>query len=151
MSRPAIPWGLNHIKIPATDIEKTKNFHTNILGLEYLPALDHQTKNGDLFAAMLQSPQGSATTHWIEIRLSAVQAEAQKGWDPVTYGVRTKKDLDDWKVFLESKGVTCSRVFTGLQAWVLCALDTDEKIVRLYCDDTHEWTTDFDHDDFWLK
>jgi catechol-2,3-dioxygenase len=148
MSRSAASWGINHIKIPATDIFKTRNFYADILGLEYLPALDHKSKDGDLFAVMLHFPQGSATQHWIEIRLNPAQAEAQKGWDPVTYGVRTRKDLDDWKEFLESKSVTCSRVFTGLQAWVLCALDPDGKIVRLYYDETHEWTTKFDHDDF---
>lgn len=151
MSRPAIPWGINHIKLPAIDILKTKDFYTDILGLQYLPELDHRDGHGKLFAVMLQFPQGSPTTHWIEIRLNPAQSEVQQRWDPVTYGVKTKKDLDDWKAFLERKGVTCSRVFTGLQAWVLCALDPDGKIVRLYCDETHEWTTDFDTDDFWLK
>lgn len=151
MSRPTIPWGINHIKLPARDVLKTKDFYTDILGLEYLPALDHKDENGNLFAVMLQFPKGSATTFWIEIRHNVAQAEAQKGWDPVTYGVRSKKDLENWKAFLESKGVACSRVFTGLQAWVLCVLDPDGKIVRLYCDETHDWTTEFDVDEFWLK
>ena len=150
MSRPNLPWGINHIKIPATDVLKTRDWYTNILGLEYLPALDHKNEKGELFAVMLKFPEGSPTSHWIEVRLQPAQVEAQKGWDPVTYGVKTKKDLDDWKTFFESKGVTCSPVFTGLQAWILCALDPDGKIVRIYCDEIHEWTTEFSHDDFWL-
>ena len=150
MSRPTLPWGINHIKIPAKDTIKTKDWYVNTLGLEYLPELDHKRQNGELFAVMLKFPEGSPTTHWVEIRLNPAQAEAQKGWDPVTYGVKTKKDLDEWKTCLESQGVTCSPVFTGLQAWVLCVLDPDGKIVRLYCDETHEWTTDVSHDNFWL-
>ena len=46
---------------------RIKHFYTDILGLEYLPALDHKTNDGDPFAVMLELPKGSATRHWIEI------------------------------------------------------------------------------------
>lgn len=150
MSRPSVPNSIHHIKLPATDISKTRDFYVHIVGLEYIPKYDHRTKDGHLFAFLLRLPGDSVSNTMIEIRYNPAPAEAQKGWDPITYGVRTKNDVDEWKMFLDSKDVTCSRVFTALQAWVLCALDTDGKIVRLYTEETHEWNTDFDHDSFWL-
>ena len=41
-------------------------------------------------------------------------------------------------------------MFVGIKGWVLCALDPDERIVRVYCEEEHAWTTDFDTDEFWL-
>ena len=147
--------GINHIELAATDILKTKEFYCDILGLEYLPQYDHRAKDSELFAVMLQiqhlTSTGSTTPILVEIRHNPEQAQAQQGWDPLTIGMKTKRDLEDCKAWYESKGIMCSRVFTGLKAWVLCALDPDGKIARTYCEEEHEWTTDFDHDDFWLR
>jgi hypothetical protein len=68
-----------------------------------------------------------------------------------TFGVLKKSDLDEWVRFFESQNVQCSRIFTGLKGWVACALDPDGKIVRIHCQEEHEWTTNFDTDDFWLQ
>lgn len=86
-----------------------------------------------------------------EIRHNEDQAEAQQGWDPITFGVRTRADLEVTRKWFEANGVECSRVFTGLKGWVIGALDPDGKIVRVYCEEEHQWTTNFDKDDFWLR
>ena len=147
--RPRI-WGINHIKLAASDILRTKEFYGNIIGLNHLPHYDHRNKQGELFALM-HSMTHVSTTLLFEIRHNEAQAQAQKGWDPITWGVGTKKDLEEWKQWFEKNEVECSRVFTGIKGWVLCALDPDGKIVRLYCDEEHEWTTEFDTDEFWLR
>ena len=149
MQRPDA-WGINHIKLPATDILRTSEFYCQVIGTRYLPHFDHRNKDGDLFAVMLSMPHTLHSSIMIEIRHNEAQAQAQRGWDPITFGVRTKQDLEDWKLWFERSGVQCSRIFTGLKAWVLCALDPDGKIVRLYCDEEHPWTTDFNVDEFWL-
>ncbi|KAK3045868.1 hypothetical protein LTR09_012599 [Extremus antarcticus] len=154
MSRPNFI-GINHLKFAAADILKTKNFYCSIMNFGYLADYDHRMPSGELFAVMLQlehtTSSGATTPILVEIRHNEAQAKAQQGWDLVTIGVRTKDDLDACKSWFEANGVECSRVFTGPKGWVLAALDPDGKIVRVYCDEEHEWTTEFDEDDFWLR
>lgn len=87
----------------------------------------------------------------VEIRYEPSQAAAQKGWDPVTYGVGTRKDLEKWGRLLDSKDVRRSRIFAGIKGWVMACEDPDGKIVRLYVEDEeHEWTDHPDQDEYWL-
>lgn len=151
MERPT-SYGINHLKLAATDIRKTLAFYTDVMGCEYIPQYDHRNAGGELFAVMVKFRQQGATDTILEIRIDEHQAKAQQFWDPITWGVKTRQDLETWKVWFKQNGIKCSpKVFTGLKGWVLCALDPENKIVRLYCDEEHEWTTSFDHDDFWLR
>ena len=149
MERPPT-WGINHLKLPATDVIKTKDFYCDVVGMEYIPHFDHRNEKGDLFAVMVYLAHRSGKI-LIEFRHNESQAKAQEGWDPITFGVRGRKDLEEWQKWFEKNEIRCSRVFTGLKAWLLCALDPDGKIIRMYTDEEHEWTTNFDHDDFWLS
>ena len=149
MQRPAPFTKINHIRLAAKDIRATQNFYTEILGCTYIPEYDHKTTQGELFASMVKL-QHEGKDFIVEIRHNESQAKAQEGWDPITWGVPARKNLEVWKTWFEATEVQCSKVFTAIKGWVLCALDPDGKIVRVYCDEEHEWTIDFDHDDFWL-
>jgi catechol 2,3-dioxygenase-like lactoylglutathione lyase family enzyme len=153
MSRPQLT-SIHHIKLAASSIPRTQHFYTSILGLSHILQFDHKTSSGDLFATMLQLPSSpshpNSNSTLIEIRLNATQAQKDAGWNPITWAVPLRKDLEEWKQWFESNGVRCSRVFVGIKGWVLCALDPDERIVRVYCEEEHAWTTDFDTDEFWL-
>lgn len=147
----AAVWGINHLKLPATDIAQTKDFYCDVMGCESLPHYDHYDKQGQLFAVMFQLSHQNDSKVIVEVRKSPAHARAQAGWDPITFGVETRADLESWKAWFEMKGVKCSRVFRGLKGWVSCALDPDGKIVRLYCNEEHEWDSkNFDEDEFWL-
>lgn len=155
MERPTTLYGIHHFKLAVNSIEKTKDFYINIIGLEYFQQYDHRqydhrNKEGELFAIILGLNHRANPLN-IELRRNPEQAQKQQRWDPVTWGVATKADLDGWKEWFVQQGVKCSKVFTGMQGWVLCALDPDEKFVRIYCDETHEWTSDVDVDEFWLE
>jgi hypothetical protein len=60
------------------------------------------------------------------------------------------KELGDWGRWFDSKGVKRSKVFMGIKGWVIGCEDPDGKIVRLYCDEEHEWTDHPDRDEYWL-
>ena len=79
------------------------------------------------------------------------QAAAQKGWDPITWGVGTRKDLEQWAQWFDAHGVKHSHIFAGVKGWVMGCEDPDGRIVRLYVDDEeHEWTDHPDQDEYWL-
>ncbi|KAK8109862.1 hypothetical protein PG999_007999 [Apiospora kogelbergensis] len=143
--------GLNHLKLASHDILATRDFYTTVFPFTYLPDYDHRRADGSLFAVMFRHDvapmgrvlgRGTATgtgNTLIEARQNSAQAKAQVGWDPVTWGVSTRADLDDWSRWLDQKGVEHSRVLKGVKGWVLCARDPDGKIVRLYTEEEHEW------------
>lgn len=140
--------GINHLKLPSFNIKKTHDFYTKILPFKPLPQYDHFTPEHKLFAKMcIHEP----TKLIIEVRYVPGQAEAQKGWDPITYGVGKRTDLEKWAEWFDVHGVKHSPVFTGIKGWVMAVEDPDGRIVRLYVEDEeHEWTDHPDKDAYWL-
>ena len=135
---PASFLGVNHLKLPADDIEKTVSFYTSVFPLTFIPQYQHYDKTGKLFASMLRhEPTGLI----VEIRLNTKQAAAQRGWDPVTYGVDKRADLEEWGRWLDSKGVAHSKILTGVKGWVMSVEDPDGKFVKLYTEEEHEWSS----------
>ena len=113
----------------------------------HIPSLNHYTPEHKLYAVLFQHP---ATKTIIELRHDPTQAGVQKGWDPITWGVPSKQNLDEWAGWLDHCGVKRSRVLMGIKGWVLCCEDPDGRMVRMYCEEEHEWTDNPDQDDEWL-
>ncbi|KAI1164599.1 hypothetical protein F5B18DRAFT_614618 [Nemania serpens] len=147
---PGRPTGLltvHHLKLPATDLVKTYEFYTNVLPFQATPSLNHYTASGKLYSAIFSN----GANLLVDIREDAKQAAAQKGFDPITWGVPTRNDLKEWQAWLASQGVNHSRLFMAVKGWVLCFEDPDAKVVRLYTTaEEHEWCEP-DEDDYWLK
>lgn len=161
--------GINHLKLAASGIAETRLFYCNILNFTQHTHWNHYTGSGELFAIMLKveylvpptsttaSPSTSTegadqtTPTLCEIRYHEAQARVQEGWDPIIFSVETKADLETAGDWFEVKGEGCSKVFTVLKGWVVGVLDPDGKVVKVYCEEQHEWTTEFDKDDFWSR
>lgn len=140
--------GINHLKLPCQSINVTHDFYVNVFPFTPLPQYDHFTPNHELFAKMFTH---AATQLIVEVRYCPNEAAAQKGWDPITYGVGTRKDLEDWAEWLDAYEVKRSRIFTGIKGWLMACEDPDRRIVRLYVEDEeHEWTDHPDVDAYWL-
>ncbi|KAJ3013386.1 hypothetical protein HKX48_005796 [Thoreauomyces humboldtii] len=140
--------GLNHIKLATSSITKSHDFYTRILPFTPLPQFDHVTPEGGLFAKMVQHQPSRIL---LELRYHPEQAAAQIGWDPVTWGVSTRKDLESWADRLKEEGVSHSKVLMGLRSWVLVCEDPDGRKIRFYVEDeVHEWTDRPDEDEHWL-
>ncbi|KAI8635340.1 hypothetical protein F5Y19DRAFT_7998 [Xylariaceae sp. FL1651] len=145
-SKPARPLTIHHLKLPAADLAKTYSFYTQVLPFEAVPSLNHYTQSGKLYGAIFTNGAGLL----VEIRQNADHAAAQKGFDPITWGVPARADLEAWATWLESQGVKQSRILTGVKGWVLCFEDPDARFVRLYTtEEEHEWCEP-DRDDYWL-
>ena len=87
----------------------------------------------------------------VEVRYVPEQATAQRGWDPITWGVGTRNDLEEWGAWLDANGVKRSKILLGIKGWVMGCEDPDGRIVRLYVEDeAHEWTDHPDQDEYWL-
>lgn len=85
--------GIHHFKLPASDIRKTEAFYIQIFPFESCPELDHYTPDNKLFTLLLTyKPAG----RMLGIRHNPEQAKIQKGWDPVTWRVDSRRDLEEW-------------------------------------------------------
>lgn len=85
------------------------------------------------------------------MRYAPEQAAAQKGWDPITWGVGTREDLKRWGGWFDVNAVRHSDVKSGVKSWLMACEDPDGRIVRLYVEhEEHEWSNSPDQDEFWL-
>ncbi|KIL86460.1 hypothetical protein FAVG1_10289 [Fusarium avenaceum] len=140
--------GINHLKLPCHDILKTGEFYEKIFHLTRIPKYNHYTPDHKLFAIMLENKPIKLI---VELRYVPVQATAQKGGDPITWGVGTRADLEEWGAWLDGHGVSRSKILTGIKGWVMACEDPDGRIVRLYVEDEeHEWTDHPDQNEYWL-
>ena len=137
MQRPEIQ-GLHHLTLPSTNILTTSTFYCQILGLHYLPRQDVRAppgpegSEGTLLAITLSLSHNLTSSLQIEIRYNEVQARAQRGWSPLTFGVKTKRELENWRLWFERCQVRCSHIDAVIRGWVLCCEDPDGRIVKLY-------------------
>jgi catechol 2,3-dioxygenase-like lactoylglutathione lyase family enzyme len=140
--------GINHLKLQCHDILKTCEFYTTIFPFTRLKQYDHFTPDHKLFAVMVTHEPSNLI---IEFRHVPEQAHVQRGWDPITWGVSTRKYLEEWGAWFDANGIKRSKILTGIKGWVAGCLDPDGRVVRLYVDDEeHEWTDYPDKDEFWL-
>ncbi|KAI9658257.1 MAG: hypothetical protein M1821_002390, partial [Bathelium mastoideum] len=145
--RPSSFHGLHHLKLPVYNLEKSLEFYTQVLPLTQEVKWNHYTPDHKLFAVMVVH---KPTSLIVELRHVPDIAGKQSAWDPITWGCGTRADLDEWASWLDAHNVRRSRIFTAIKGWVLACEDPDGKIVRIYCDEEHEWTDHPDQDEYWL-
>ena len=146
MTLPTIA-GIHHLKFNVSNLERSLDFYETVLGAKRLPEFDHRRANGEIFAYILHVENLGT---YIELRASPERAAREAGLDPVTFSVRTHRELLDWRDHLETAGVHHSPVFTGVLGWLLAAEDPDGRHLRFYTLETHPFTTEFSSDSYWL-
>ncbi|KAI1323221.1 hypothetical protein F5Y16DRAFT_350808 [Xylariaceae sp. FL0255] len=158
--KPSGPLTVHHLKLPASDLQTTYKFYTEILPFYAVPALNHYTSSGELYGALFSTSNPSALQAsspnsdfgvLVEVRQDKTQALAARGSDPITWGVPTRAGLQEWASWLDSQGVEHSPVLMGVKGWLLVLKDPDERFVRMYTtEEEHEWCEP-DTDDYWLN
>lgn len=145
--QPAID-GVHHLKLPVADLDRSLQFYERVFGATRIPEADHRRGgDGPLYALILRVP---GLTVLLELRLDPAQAEAQRGFDPVTVTVADRAALEDWAAFLDRAGVPHSPVLVAIQAWLLVLEDPDGRRLRLYTRETHGGDLKPDEDDPWI-
>jgi len=175
---PPVITAIHHLKLPTSSIAAAFHFYTHILNFTPLPHLDHFTSPPPSLSSPSPSPPASSSNSSVssvpqkhlfaalvlhapsqtivEFRYHPEQAAKQKGWDPITWAVSKKADLERWGAWVDERGegrVKRSRVLSGLKSWWMGIEDPDGRIVRLYvADEEHEWLdpSQLDHDEYWM-
>jgi hypothetical protein len=94
-TKPSMPSsfnGINLLKLPCHSLKKTHAFYTEVFPFKPLPQYNRYTPEHKLFAMMFMH---EPTKLIVEVRHYPAEADAQKSWDPITWGVGTRKDLEE--------------------------------------------------------
>ncbi|MEV0899134.1 VOC family protein [Actinoplanes sp. NPDC049802] len=119
--------GFHHIKLPVTDVERSRDWYARVLGLETHIEF---VEKGELMGVAMRDPDGSVD---VALRRDAVRAAAMTGFDAVALRVPTPAALDEWQRRLGELGEPHDGIVTGHAGRVLVGLrDPDGIEVRLY-------------------
>ena len=102
-----------------------------------VPEIAYRNERGELFSLFFRHTMSNLI---VEVCWNTKQATAQVGWDPITWSVDIRSDLEDWGAWFDQHGVKHSRVFMGVENWFMMAEDPDGKFIRLNTEEEHEWT-----------
>jgi catechol 2,3-dioxygenase-like lactoylglutathione lyase family enzyme len=126
--------GIHHLKFPVSDLERSIDFYTRVLGAKRLAHLDHYDANKQLYGVILDIPRLGTP---LELRLNATQAMHHRGFDPITLTVEDQAQLHKWIHHLEVERVPHSPVLTGYVGWLMAFEDPDGRRIRLYTNERH--------------
>jgi catechol 2,3-dioxygenase-like lactoylglutathione lyase family enzyme len=127
--------GIHHLKVPVSDLDVSLAWYERVLGARRKAESDHHTPDGSRFAVIVRIP---GVPHPVELRHEPRAARGMRGFDPVTFTVRTRQDLRAWAEHLTRLGVDHSPELRGIIGWLLVVRDPDGMAIRLYTEEQHE-------------
>lgn len=126
--------GIHHIKLPVTDLERSTQWYSDVLGARRLTELDHRRPDGTLFAVILDVPGIEGK---VELRLDPDTARALKGYDFLTMTIEDRPALDAWGARLDALGIPHSPAIVAMVGWLLVVPDPDGQRLRFYTRQPH--------------
>ncbi|MEV4536492.1 VOC family protein [Asanoa sp. NPDC049518] len=120
--------GIHHVKIPVTDLAQSVRWYREVFGLR--PTLEFPEADGVVRGCAGEIPGLSATL--VAFRVNPVAAEGNRGFDPVSFAVRTRDDLQGWAEHLDSLDIKHSPLIEASVGWLLVFDDPDGLTLHLY-------------------
>jgi len=120
--------GIHHVKIPVTDLVRSLRWYRRVFGLR--PTVEFRDDDGVVRGLAGEVP-GLAPT-LLTLRVNPAAAEGSRGFDPVSFGVRTRDDLEAWASHLDGLEVKHSPLIEASLGWLLVFDDPDGISLHLY-------------------
>lgn len=118
--------GIHHVKIPVSDVAKSRDWYADALGLEVVQEF---RDDGELSGVGMFHPEHGTG---IALRQDAERAAAMRGFDAVALTVGTRKDLQQMLGRLRDKGIGFGEEQRGRVGVVVDVPDPDGIVVRLF-------------------
>jgi catechol 2,3-dioxygenase-like lactoylglutathione lyase family enzyme len=135
MSTPSLD-GIHHLKIPVCDLARSVAWYELVLGARRQSQFDHHARSGEAYAAILDVPGLSFP---VELCTAPHNARATAGFDPISFAIGDRADLQAWIAHLDRLGVDHSPQLRGVIGWLLVLRDPDGLAIRLYTREQHEF------------
>ena len=124
--------GVHHLKLPVTDLARSREWYHSRLGYELRAEMIEQ---GQLMGIAMGHPNGGPT---LALRLDPERARAAAGFDYFAIGVPDKAAIEDLAGRLTALGEEHAGVHWASIGWILPSLhDPDGHEVRFYTQEHH--------------
>jgi catechol 2,3-dioxygenase-like lactoylglutathione lyase family enzyme len=120
--------GIHHVKIPVTDLSRSLRWYREVFGLR--PTVEFRDADGVVRGLSGEMPGLGPTLAALRVNPAAV--EGSRGFDPVSFAVRTRDDLAAWAAHLDSLEVKRSPLIEASLGWLLVFDDPDGLTLHLY-------------------
>jgi catechol 2,3-dioxygenase-like lactoylglutathione lyase family enzyme len=127
MSRPTLA-GIHHVKIPVTDLDRAVDWYGRVFG--FVTTMAFPGADGRVLGVAGEMP-GLGDTQ-VTFRVNQAAAQGCRGFDPVSYAVAGRADVEAWATYLDALGVNHSPVIEASVGWLLVFNDPDGLELHLY-------------------
>jgi catechol 2,3-dioxygenase-like lactoylglutathione lyase family enzyme len=131
MNRPDLVC-VRHLKLPVSELSRALRWYREVLGFQ--PELEFPDEQG-VVRGVAGSVPGVPTG--LALREDPETARGLSGFNPVSWGVADRADLDRWVDHLDRLGITHSPVIEASVGWLLVFEDPDGVEHHLYTMTTH--------------
>jgi catechol 2,3-dioxygenase-like lactoylglutathione lyase family enzyme len=120
--------GIHHVKIPVTDLARSLRWYRQVFGLR--PTIQFPEADGAVRGFSGEIPGLERTM--VSFRVNPAAAEGCRGFDPVSFAVDSRDDLQAWVEHLDGLDVNHSPIVEASIGWLLIFDDPDGLTLHLY-------------------
>lgn len=120
--------GIHHVKIPVTDLVRSRAWYERVLGLTV--TIEFPDEDGVVRGVGGTVPGLGDTM--LALRQNPVAAAGCRNFDPVSFGVDDRASVEAWAAHLDTQGVGHSPVIDASIGWLLVFDDPDGLQLHLY-------------------
>ena len=121
--------GIHHVKMPVTDLDRSRDWYGRVLGFK----VTHEFP--DAADGVVRGVAGEVPglgDSMLCLRVNSQAAQGCQGFDPVSFAVRDRADIEAWAAHLDTLGVPHSPVIEASIGWLLVFNDPDGLDLHLY-------------------
>ncbi|MET0233032.1 MAG: VOC family protein [Kibdelosporangium sp.] len=117
--------GIHHLKIPVTDLARSRTWYEETLGLKV--GMEFPDDDG-----VVRGLAGDIGGISVALRENPAVAEGIAGFDPICFSIPDKAAADAWAARLAARNADYSGPSEGSSGWVVQVRDPDGIEIRLY-------------------
>ena len=127
MSHPILA-GIHHVKIPVTDLARSRPWYERVFGLRV--TMEFPEADGAVRGIAGEVPGLGDVL--LTLRENLPAAKGCAGFDPVSFAVAGRNDIDTWVSHLDRLAIGHSPVIEASVGWLLVFNDPDGLELHLY-------------------
>jgi catechol 2,3-dioxygenase-like lactoylglutathione lyase family enzyme len=120
--------GVHHIKLPVTDLARSVDWYAKVFGF----AVSMEFPDADRVVRGVAGEVPGLGRTQLTLRENRTAAEGSAGFDPVSFAVDGRADIEAWAAHLDTLGIGHSPVIEASVGWLLVFDDPDGIALHLY-------------------
>ena len=120
--------GIHHVKMPVTDLDRSRDWYGRVLGFK----VTYEFQDADGVVRGVAGEVPGLGDSMLCLRVNSQAAQGCQGFDPASFAVRDKADVEAWAAHLDTLGVPHSPVIEASIGWLLVFNDPDGLDLHLY-------------------